>query len=142
MTKTLRRARALIIDQTRVLLMHRIKGDQEYYTLCGGKLEPDETPEDGCIREVFEETSLHVTIEKELFRIDDILDGICNHHFVFLCSYNGGIAKLNGEEIDRMTEDNQYIPTWIKLTDLNTLPIKPDSIAKKLRIYLNRNRLA
>ncbi len=136
MTETLRRARALIVDQSRVLLMHRIKNGQEYYTLCGGRLEANETPEVGCLREVFEETSLHVTIEKELFRTEEIYDGVLNTHFIFVCHYNGGIAKLNGEEIDRMSDNNQYTPIWIELADLKTLPIKPDIIAEHLHAWL------
>lgn len=138
--KTIGRARGLIIHHDKALVMKRIKNGAIYYTLCGGKLEPHETPEHGCIREIFEETSLHVTIEKQIFYASDIFDNIENHHFIFLCRYHTGEAKLNGEEIDRMTQDNQYIPTWIMIDEIPNLCFKPDVIAQGLIDYLSNQK--
>lgn len=139
----LSRARALIIDHDNqcALFMHRIKNGQEYYTLCGGKLEQGETPEDGCLREIFEETSLTVELLHQAFYAEDMHDGILNRHYVFFCRYQGGTAKLNGEERDRISDTNHYQPVWIPVNAISDLEIKPDIIAEKLRAYLSKNDL-
>ena len=143
MQKILRRARGLIIDNDtdRILLMQRVRDGNTYYTLCGGKLEDNETPEQGCLREIWEETSLHVTLIAQIFQAEDIFNNILNRHFIFLCQYQGGTAKLNGEEIERMTLQNQYHPTWVSLSDLSQVIIKPDIIATHLNHYLETQYL-
>lgn len=141
MADIIRRSRGLIIDSKRALLMQRVKDGMEYYTLCGGKLEENEAPEDGCLREIYEETALRVTIEKMLFQTSDTYQNIINQHFVFLCRYHGGEPRLNGEEILRNTSDNQYNPIWVALDNIQNLPIKPDIIATELITHLHKNGL-
>lgn len=53
---------AVVFDesQTRVLLMRR--SDNGLWGLPGGGLEPGESVEEGCVREVWEETGLHVRL--------------------------------------------------------------------------------
>jgi 8-oxo-dGTP diphosphatase len=58
-----RRAAAVIVRAGRVLMVHersRRVGGGEWWTLPGGGLEPDETPEQAVRREVLEETGLIV----------------------------------------------------------------------------------
>lgn len=133
-TQILHRARGLILNPTthQALLMYRIKNGQQYYTLCGGKVENNETPQEGCLREIFEETALQVEIVKELFSVDDMHDGILNRHHVFLCHYIDGEARLNGEELERLSATNHYEPQWVNISDLKKLDIKPDIIANSL----------
>ncbi len=59
------RACAIVIEEGCILLMHRLKAGAEYYTVIGGKIEPGETPEQACLREVLEETGLTVEIFAE-----------------------------------------------------------------------------
>lgn len=138
----LHRARALIVDGDRALLMRRFKNGLHYYTLIGGKLDDGESPEDGCLREIFEETALHVVLEAKLFTVEDDHEDRHNHHHIFLCRYTGGEPRLNGEELDRMTEQNQFHPTWVALRDIPSLTLNPAIVAAHLVDYLKRSGLA
>src|SRR5438105_15315498 len=60
-TGVMRKAvRAIVIKDDYLLVMKRNKFGSEYYTLIGGKIDLNETPEQAIIREVKEETGLDV----------------------------------------------------------------------------------
>lgn len=125
MTRTLLRARALILHQEKVLLMRRVKEHEEYYTLIGGKVEAGETPEQACIREVMEECGVTVALTREIFRTTDMHEGILNTHIIYECAYISGKPALSGEELDRATATNIYEPLWIDVVQAITLPLVP-----------------
>ncbi|MCB0509883.1 MAG: NUDIX domain-containing protein, partial [Bacteroidetes bacterium] len=64
------RAGALVIKDTKVLLMHQIFNGEDFYTLPGGTWEKGETIEETCKREVLEEFGINVTVGKLAFLID------------------------------------------------------------------------
>ena len=47
-------ARAIVIENNKLLIMRRLKGGNQYYTLVGGQLKEGESFEAGRAREVFE----------------------------------------------------------------------------------------
>ena len=59
---------AVIFDnENRLCLVRRANEPSKgTWAFPGGRVEPDETSEEAIIREVMEETGLHVTIEREL----------------------------------------------------------------------------
>lgn len=95
---------ALILDGGRVLLVERGKEPLAgYWSLPGGAVETGERLEDALVREVFEETGLHVsatsiaTVFERIIpaQTADCPDGQvpCEYHYVlvdFYCSVEGG----------------------------------------------------
>lgn len=111
-------AHALIFDESgKVLLVHR--RDYDAWDLPGGSVESGETPWDGAVREVKEETGLDVRIQR--------LDGIYSEPsrntlvFSFICIPTGGSLALNPE-----ADALDYFP--IDQLPENTLPRKIDRI--------------
>lgn len=125
MTRSLTRSRALIVHQGKILLMRRVKGELEYHTLLGGKVEAGETPEDACLREVMEECGVTCSITRELYRTTDIHEDILNTHIIYECAYGSGEPVLSGEELERATPDNLYQPLWVDLETAKTLNLVP-----------------
>jgi ADP-ribose pyrophosphatase YjhB (NUDIX family) len=84
---------AIFNDQNQVLLCHR--NDYDLWNLPGGGLESDESPWDGVVREVKEETGLDVKVTR--------LAGIYHKPqkqeivFQFICEIIGGEITLNDE---------------------------------------------
>ena len=119
------RAVAIIINNEKVLLMHRINSGKEYYVFPGGGVKNGETVEQAVLREVQEETSLEVKIKKLLYH--HILDD-GSEQFFYLCRYVSGEPKLgDGNEARDMAESNAnfYNPIWCDIKDLLQLLLYP-----------------
>lgn len=120
------RAVAIILDGEKVLLMHRINNGREYYTFPGGSVEKGETIKQAVLREVMEETSLEVNIEKLLYR--HIYPDDNSEQFYYLCKYISGEPKLgDGNEAREMKEGstNFYNPIWYEMEKLYQLLLYP-----------------
>jgi mutator protein MutT len=95
-------ALAVIVNEDNAFLLLK-RGDNCWaankYGLAGGKIEDDETPEQACKRETFEETG--VTLDNFIKRltIERIYDNTVNCEHIFASRYTGDIdkIKLNGE---------------------------------------------
>jgi ADP-ribose pyrophosphatase YjhB (NUDIX family) len=53
-------ARAIIIENNQILVMHRDKEGSKYFTLVGGRLNEGENTEQALTREVMEETGMQI----------------------------------------------------------------------------------
>ena len=65
--------RAIITDNDRILLLQRSRDDSHnagLWEFPGGKIDADEEPEDGLVREVFEETGLIVSTSSSIAHIE------------------------------------------------------------------------
>lgn|SRR5574344_9517 len=133
-------SRAIILEDGKLLTMFRRKTKEdgsviEYYTIPGGGQEEGETLEETVIREVNEEFGIDVEVfgylgkEEQDTRID----------YYYHCGITRGIAKLGGEEKDRMTESNYYEVKYLDLKDLSTTDINAkDKIKDAIKgVYKN-----
>lgn len=122
------RACAIVIEEGCILLMHRLKAGAEYYTVIGGKIEPGETPEQACLREVLEETGLTVEIVREFAVLETL--GRTEHYF--LVKRLSGELCLGGPEIERQSEANSYEPMWVPLDRLSEYRLLPEELKDML----------
>ena len=114
-------SRGIILIDNKVVLLKRIRKDRDkylhYYAIPGGGIEENETKEMACIREVKEEVSLDVTINKYLGK-EEYETGICHY---FLVNYLGGTPTLGGEEKEGNNPDNYYEVELIDINKLNNI---------------------
>lgn len=118
------RSCAIVIEDGKILLMHRLKAGVEYYTVIGGKIEPGETPGEACLREVLEETGLTVEIVIKFAVLQTL--GRTEHYF--LVKKLSGEFCLGGPEIERQSDDNFYEPMWVPLTLLSEYRLLPEEL--------------
>ncbi len=115
-----RSARAIVLAEGRLLLIRREREALSYFVLPGGGIEPGETSEQACARELREETTLEasaVTLVStsdavDLFRVEDW----------------AGIPRLGGVESARQAPDNRYELVWVAVEDLADLPFQPAAL--------------
>ena len=126
MARTGSRASAVIIQNGKILLIHRKKEGEEYWVLPGGLIEDGEAPQDAGIREVKEETSLKVTKFKLWFKENFEFRDKDRYNYLFVCHVDGNDAVLGGEEAKTNSERDWYHLEWINLISLsehNLLPV-------------------
>jgi ADP-ribose pyrophosphatase YjhB (NUDIX family) len=112
-------ARGLVITDKGLAVIFRRKinefGTKEYYVIPGGGIEENEDII-GCLkRELKEELDIEVNV-KDLAFTKETEDRI---EYFYNCEFISGNFKLNGEEIERMSESNYYEPTFIPLNKIN-----------------------
>ncbi len=74
------RAVAIVISKGKILLIHRFN-KRDYYVFPGG-VEKNEIPEEAVIREMKEETSLDVEIDKKLWEVYNDFDKRVAHFYL------------------------------------------------------------
>lgn len=127
-------ARAIIIENDNLLVMHRNKHGTQYYTLVGGKLSDGETPEQAVIREVKEETGLGVTKARLVFT--EKHPEPYNDQFIFLCE----VAPHDEVKIQSYSEEalmnrvgiNTHTPLWVAAKHFSRLPFSTMQLQKAI----------
>lgn len=123
------RSGAVLIEDGKALIMHRRKAGVEYYAVIGGHIEPGESPEEACVREVEEETGLQVEIIEKLAQITN--QGRTEHYY--LVRRISGEPKLGGPEAGRQSDANFYELVWIPLEKIGDIALYPEEIARIIR---------
>ncbi len=129
-------SRGIIIDNQKILLIHRIKKSKEFYVLPGGKVEDNEMPIDTVIREVKEETNLNIEVDKLLWEhdehvIDDKRNEIRKGHYFLVKSFKGKL-QLGGPELKQQSKDNKYILEWVSINKLRDILMYPEEIKEMI----------
>jgi len=94
---------AIIFNSIGEVLLQRAADDGKWYTI-GGALDPGENPADGAVREVLEETGLHVIPERIVGVYSDPLtvygngDRVLYVSTCFVCRVVGGVLAPGDDE--------------------------------------------
>ena len=96
-----------------MLLMHRNKFGEVYYTLLGGGVEAGETLKRALKREIFEESGFKVTSSKLVF-IDKVGEPY-GTQYIFLCEAKGDDPRLqdSSTEARSFSSGDQHTPVWL-----------------------------
>ncbi|MCA9390394.1 NUDIX domain-containing protein [candidate division WWE3 bacterium] len=125
------RSAGVIIKDSQILLMHRIKNGQEYFVFPGGKVEPKESTQTAVRREIFEEVSLTITTLDECLYQRSNEDG--DEEIYYLVTDFTGEIELSGEEKGRMNDLNQYYPEWWKIAEaINLQNLVPREVVEPI----------
>jgi 8-oxo-dGTP pyrophosphatase MutT (NUDIX family) len=120
-------------DKDNVLLFHRLKPGEEYYTVPGGGVDPGETPEQTAVRELKEETGLDVTLGEKIgeFEAD------ANYQYFYISKSWSGTPALGGEELEKQSPANVYDLVWMPIKNIGRIDLRGQQ-REMLLNYLNR----
>jgi len=113
------RAGIILIENDKVALIERHRAGMDYFVFPGGGVDEGETPEQGAIREAFEELGVEVAIQKKVA----IIHFDQSMQVYYLVEHvSGEFGTGTGEEFtDSDPEDPQegiYIPIWMPIDEL------------------------
>lgn len=126
--------------------MHRFKKGREYWVFPGGGVERREKPEDALVREMKEETSFKVKIDKLLFKLENQfrkeyggnVSGDALEYYFLIKEFSGDMA-LGSPEKERMNENNQYHLEWVELSKIKEiLNLYPKKALEKISKFLQK----
>jgi len=127
-------ARAIIIENNKILLMQRNKNGNEYYTLVGGGVKQGETQEEAVKREVKEETGLDVTSTQLAF-IEELPEPY-HEQYTFICTVapHGEVELHPDSEEATMNKFglNIHTPVWIDLNVFEKIPFRSIHLQEKI----------
>lgn len=104
-----------------VLLIKRVKANHIYYVIPGGGVKEHETYSDAAHREIKEELNSDIDEIFECFHFSHE-----KYYYAFMEEKRN--FKICGEEMQRQSKNNLYIPMWVKIANLNTIPLYPKEI--------------
>lgn len=119
---------AVIDNQGRILLIRR--SDNKKWAMPGGLLEVGETPAEGTLREVYEETGIQCKVTSLVGIFDSRFCGTTYplhlYHILFLCKPLGSDKRNNPshkqESIDQCWFDEHSLPTDIDSGHISRIP--------------------
>ncbi len=123
-------AAAIILNQHKQLLLVRKKNTQ-FFMQVGGKLEPNEAPEQTMIREIAEEISVNAEIEQFVGRFETRAANEAGHQLI---SYVYQVNLDQAPQIDAEIAEMK----WIDLDDQQTLlaPLTKEVVIPWCKQYL------
>lgn len=130
---------AIIIEGDKILLIKRhceAREIKDYFIIPGGGIEGKETPEKAILREVKEELSINITIDKELFSFVNF--GGLEHYFL-VKSYSGTVK--NSSEVTMDNPKDTYEIVWQPLLSLNEINVLPQQASKLILDYAKAKRI-
>lgn len=113
-------ARGIIIHDGKLLVFERWRRDASgvpihYFSIPGGGIEKDETPEQAVIREMKEEMTVRVAVDRLLVR-QTTPD---RYHYYFLCHIISGTPMFNPESEEALAArfmENRYKIKWLPIS--------------------------
>ena len=113
--KTIRVAAAIMIEQGKVFATQRGYGEfKDGWEFPGGKIEPEETPEDAIVRERKEELDTDVQVVKLLDTVEYDDPKFHLSMDCFICHIKSGNLVLKEHEAAKwLTKDTLYSVDWL-----------------------------
>ncbi|GAB4505034.1 MAG: NUDIX domain-containing protein [Anaerolineales bacterium] len=113
------RAGIVLLEEQKVVLIERFRAGMHYYVFPGGGVEEGESPEQAALREMQEETGLHVAIRR---KVAEIHFGMSTQHYFLAERVDGVFGTGQGEEYTAADPDDPlqgiYIPVWMSLPEV------------------------
>lgn len=126
--------RVIVIEDSKLLVMHRNKEGSQYYTLVGGQVKDGETLEQALSREVQEETGLTVTSARMVFVEEH--PSPYNEQYIYLATVaphaEVAIQELSEEGVMNQFGINMHQPFWVTTTAFANISFRTPLLQKAI----------
>ena len=113
--KTIEVVAAIIRKEDKIFATQRGYGDfKDWWEFPGGKMEEGETPEDALVREIKEELSTDISVDKYLYTVDYDYPKFHLTMHCFMCSLLCEALHLNEHEAAKwLSREDIYSVNWL-----------------------------
>jgi len=130
-----KRVTLFIVDDDKILMIHRNREGNLYYVVPGGGVEEGETVIEAAHREAAEETGLTIELGPLLWQrpfSTDMGNGrfIDQMEYAYLITQFNGALCLSGPEFERQSDTNFYRLDWMPLSEFPHGVGYPSSVDK------------
>ncbi len=126
------RVAAIVQNRSSILLVKHEQGNMSYWVPPGGAVEAGESIHEAVKRKVKEETNAQVDVNRIIY-YNDFFGGTKHHmEFFFLCDYEGGTVKQNGETEKEGDESIPLDARFVKVDNLQNYTILPHELKIRL----------
>lgn len=125
--------RAIIVHKGSLLVIRRDKFGTRYYTLPGGHVKYGESNDKALLREIHEETQLHIS-KPRLTYIDRAPEPY-GDQYIYLCEYVEGVPMLHKDSEEYKIGQggqNMYTPMWLPIHELKTVTFRSTSLKERI----------
>lgn len=112
---------AIIIQDGKILLLHRVKNGKEYYCLPGGGVEEQEMPEVAVSREIQEELNLNINNIKKLFEFEN-RGGLETYYLID--NFSGELKPFGDTDFNKGIRDSVEWCNKKNIEQINLVPLK------------------
>lgn len=127
-------ARAIVIVDGKLLVMHRNKLGSQYFTLVGGRVNDNETVEQALVREMKEETGLDVTSSRLVY-VEKHAEPH-NEQYIFICEVGPhesvAIQEYSEEGQMNKLDLNTHSPQWANQSTFSKLPFRTPKLQEEI----------
>lgn len=113
--KSIKVVAAIILQNNKILATQRGYGEFEGgWEFPGGKIEPGETPENALVREISEELSIEIMVEKLITTVDYDYPNFHLNMQCFLCSVvKGDLTLIEHSDSKWLSKENLETVNWL-----------------------------
>lgn len=123
-------ARSIIVMENKLLVIKRVRENQEYYVFPGGHVDKGETARDAAVRETLEETGITSSPMRLLYKYSfgDVLESY------YYCTYKtGDVGITDAEEYtDFKRNKGTYEPMLVPIEELKNIDLRPNVVRDQL----------
>lgn len=118
--KTIEVVAAIIRKEDKIFATQRGYGDfKDWWEFPGGKMEEGETPEDALVREIKEELSTDISVDKYLYTVDYDYPKFHLTMHCFMCSLLCEALHLNEHEAAKwLSREDIYSVNWLPADEI------------------------
>lgn len=118
--KTIEVVAAIIRRDNDIFATQRGYGDfKDWWEFPGGKMEPGEAPEDALVREIWEELSTEISVDRFLYTVDYDYPKFHLTMHCFMCSLLSEALHLNEHEAARwLNKDDIHSVNWLPADEI------------------------
>lgn len=128
-----RAVRALVVHDGHLLVMHRNKFGEQYYTLLGGGVDLGEDLVPALMREIQEEAGIELA-SPQLVLVEEA--GVpYGNQYIYQCQYVRGTPQLHTDSEEAKIHalgQNLYTPMWLPLSELPKVRFRSEKLKQAI----------